>query len=75
MIRDINKEKRVTFCKQLVADSENFADIIFTDECTVQLHDNKIVIYRLKDEVALPKPKHPLKLHVWGGISRRGTTP
>lgn len=77
MIRDVNKETRVTFCKQLVADSENFADIIFTDECTVQLHDNKVVIYRLKDEVALPipKPKHPLKLYVWGGISRRGTTP
>jgi hypothetical protein len=42
----------------------------------VQLHDNKVVIYRLKDEVAppIPKPKHPIKLYVWGSISRRGTT-
>jgi hypothetical protein len=77
MIRNVNKEKRVTFCKQLVADSENFVDIIFTDECTVQLHDNKVVIYHLKDEVVppIPKPKHPLRLHAWGGISRQGTTP
>lgn len=52
--------------------TENFADIIFTDECTVQLHDNKVVIYPLKDEVA--PPKHPVKLQVWGGINRRGTT-
>jgi hypothetical protein len=22
----------------------------------------------------IPKPKHPAKVHVWGGISRRGTT-
>ena len=61
MICDVNKEKRVTFYKQLVADSENFTDITFTDECTVQLHDNKVVIYRLKDEVAPPITKHPLK--------------
>lgn len=29
-----------------------------------------------KDSVdhVLPKPKHPLKVHVWAGISRRGTT-
>ncbi|VDI49520.1 Hypothetical predicted protein [Mytilus galloprovincialis] len=47
-----------------------------TNEATVQLHDNKVVIYRRKDCVApvLPKPKHPLKVHVLGGISRRGTT-
>ncbi|CAC5391036.1 unnamed protein product [Mytilus coruscus] len=76
MIREANKLKRVEFCKQLIAVNEQFDDIIFTDEATVQLHDNKVVIYRRKDCVApvLPKPKHPLKVHVWGGISRRGTT-
>lgn len=37
---------------------------------------NKIVVYRLKDSVAplIPMPKHPYKVHVWTGISRRGTT-
>ncbi|VDH98286.1 Hypothetical predicted protein [Mytilus galloprovincialis] len=24
---------------------------------------------------SLPKPKHPIKVHVWAGISKRGTTP
>ncbi|VDH93368.1 Hypothetical predicted protein [Mytilus galloprovincialis] len=59
-----------------VTDGDIFNNIIFTDECTVQLHDNKVVIYRLRDQVAqpIPQPKHPFKLHVWGGISRRGTT-
>ncbi|CAC5414704.1 unnamed protein product [Mytilus coruscus] len=50
--------------------------IVRRRKCSVQLHNNKIVIYREKDSVApvLPKPKHPLKVHVWAGISRRGTT-
>lgn len=76
MIREVNKVKRVDFCKQLVLDNDNFNDIVFTDECTVQLHDNKVVVYRLRNESAtpIPQPKHPLKVHVWGGISRRGTT-
>lgn len=56
MIRDVNKEKRIAFCQKLIDDNEHFDDIIFTDECTIQL------------------PKHALKIHVWGGISRRGTT-
>lgn len=25
--------------------------------------------------VLKPKPKHPLKLHIWGGISMKGATP
>ncbi|CAC5361626.1 unnamed protein product [Mytilus coruscus] len=76
MVRDANKVKRVSFPKKNIANNDNFDNIIFTDECSVQLHDNKIVIYRERDSVApvLPKPKHPLKVHVWAGISRRGTT-
>lgn len=76
MVRDVNKVKRVAFAKENIANNDNFDNIIFTDECSVQLHDNKIVIYRERDSVApvLPKPKHILKVHVWAGISRRGTT-
>ena len=76
MIRDVNKEKRIEFCSTLISTKEDFADIIFTDESTIQLHDNKVVVYRLKDSSAqpIPKPKHSLMIHVWGGISRRGTT-
>jgi len=76
MIREPNKIKRVEFCKNLISVDEHFNDIVFTDECTVQLHDNKIVVYRLKDSAAppIPLPKHAFKVHVWGGISHRGST-
>ena len=76
MVRNVNKEKRVRFAEACVANDGNFNDFIFTDECYVQLHDNKIVVYRLKDSVAplIPMPKHPYKVHVWAGTSRRGTT-
>jgi hypothetical protein len=45
-----------------------FFDIIFSDESSIQLHQNKTVMYRLKGSLpaALPKPKHPFKVHVWG---------
>ncbi|CAC5379419.1 unnamed protein product [Mytilus coruscus] len=76
MVHDANKVKRVAFAKENIANNDNFDNIIFTDEFSVQLHGNKIVIYRKRDSVApvLPKPKHPLNVHVWAGISRRGTT-
>jgi len=48
MVRDVNKEKRVEFCQQLqivLSTDETFNDIIWTDECTIQLHDNKMVVY------------------------------
>jgi len=76
MVRGPNTEARVLFCKNLVDSNDNMNDIIFTDESTIQLHNNKTTCYRLKDSRshALPKPKHPLKVHIWAGISRRGPT-
>ncbi|CAC5386171.1 unnamed protein product [Mytilus coruscus] len=46
------------------------------DETTLQLHDNKTGAYRRKESAAPTncRPKHPLKVHVWGGISKRGAT-
>lgn len=69
MVRDTNKEKRVNFCLNLIEADDKFSDIIFTGECSVQLHQNKRVLYREKDRSGgvLPKPKYPLKVHVWGG--------
>ena len=55
---------------------EQFEDVVFTDESSIQLHYNKPVAYRQKD--AMPpnqcRPKHPLKIHLWGRISKRGPT-
>ena len=54
-----------------------FEDVIWTDETTVQLESHRRHSYRNIGEAATlkPRPKHPLKLHVWAGISRRGATP
>ena len=77
LIWELNKVKRVAFCTTLIEDQKTFNNIIITDECTVQLHNNKITVYWWKDWLApqFPKPKHPLKVHVWAGISCCGATP
>ena len=53
-----------------------FEDVIFTDECTVQLESYRLITFRRPGQVVQyrMKPKHPPKLHVWAGISRRGAT-
>lgn len=77
MVRDANKIKRVAFCQGLLAANEKFDDVIFSDECSVQLMPNKITSYRPVGTLCqtIPKPKHPLKVHVWGAISKRGPSP
>ena len=37
MIRQKNKEKRLEFCKKNLGTGDNFHDVVFTDESTVQL--------------------------------------
>ena len=61
LVREINKVKRVEFCQMLIDTNETFDDVIFSDQSSIQLHQNKTVMYRLKGSLpaALPKPKHP----------------
>ena len=75
LIRDINKEKRLIWCEQLKANNDKFLDVIWTDECTVELQRHSLRCFRKKKQCKKLKPKHPLKLHIWGGISSRGATP
>ena len=78
-IRHQNKQKRFIW----VADNyqemlENgFENVSWSDETTVQLESHRRHSYRKIGEPATLKPrlKHPLKLHVWAGSSRRGPTP
>lgn len=74
MIRHANKPKRV----QWVQDNNNdrFEDVIWWDETSVWLEQHAKRCYRKKGVTPKkkPKPKYPLKLHVWAGISRRGPT-
>ena len=53
-----------------------FENVLWTDECSVQLEWNRLVTYRKRGQPILygMRPKHPPKVHVWAGISRRGAT-
>ena len=74
MIRNNNKPKRVQWATENL--NETFEDVIWSDETSVCLEQYKKRSFR-KRGIPMkrkPKPKHPLKLHVWAGISRRGAT-
>ena len=76
LIRDANKIKRLEFAQKVLETGDTFDNVIFTDECSVSLEQFRRTCYRKVGEPARrkPKPKHPLKLHVWAGISRQGGT-
>ena len=74
LIRTVNKEKRYNWA---VANKDNeFEDVIYTDECSVQLETHKRFCCRKEGQAPKPKPKakHPVKVHVWAGISKQGAT-
>lgn len=76
MIRDANKEKRLNQAEEWLKSGETWHDVLFTDETTVALERFARCCFRRKDHHSpKPKPKHPLKLHVWGMISRHGPGP
>ena len=76
VVRDLNKRKRFLWCHHLKNTNEKFQNIVFTDECTVQLERHSRLCFRKQRQyrVLKPRAKHPVKLHVWGGISSRGAT-
>ena len=77
LIRHINKRKRVAWCEEEIKSKDDFADIIFSDECTVQLEQHGRLCFRKRKQPRKLKqrPKHPLKLHIWGAISYQGASP
>jgi len=76
MIRAENKEKRLFFCTNILVQKDEFNDCIFTDESTVRCERFMAKQFRRLSEPSIPKPKpkHPLSVHVWAGISKNGTT-
>ena len=76
LIRVANKIKRLQFAQKVIETGDTFDNIIFTDECSISLQQFRRTCYRKMGEPAKrkPKPKHPLKVHVWAGISRHGAT-
>ena len=76
LIRDANKIKRLEYARRVLESGDTFHNVIFSDECSISLQQYRRTCYRKVDEPTKrkPKPKHPLKVHVWAGISRHGAT-
>ena len=74
LILNASRGKRFDFARIYL--HNDFDDMIWSDETTVQLETHKRMCYRKEGEKPRPKPraKHPIKVHVWGGISRKGAT-
>ena len=74
LISDNNKEKRVSLCReQLEGGDFEFENVVWTDECTVQLKSHLRWTFHRVGEPAVNrlkmKPKHPPKINVLVGIS------
>lgn len=76
LIREANQVARLEFCLELQRNNETFDDIIFTNESTIMMDKHGKICFRKKDRLPRlkPTPKHPYKVHVWAGISKRGPT-
>ena len=68
--------KRLEFALKCLEDQENFDHVIFTDECSVHMENHAKLSFQRKWEPPKMKgrAKHPYKVHVWAGISKRGAT-
>uniref|UniRef100_A0A9J7ZPT4 Tc1-like transposase DDE domain-containing protein n=1 Tax=Cyprinus carpio carpio TaxID=630221 RepID=A0A9J7ZPT4_CYPCA len=76
MIHDNNKALRLSQVQQWLSVQETFDNVIFSDETTVALERFALMCYKKRGRrVVKPKAKHPVKLHVWGAISRQGPGP
>ncbi|WKY15047.1 hypothetical protein Q1695_000508 [Nippostrongylus brasiliensis] len=76
-IRDVNTIARVEFCEKMLRPNTTFSDCVFTDECAVQIDCSTKFCYVKPGEQysrMRSRSKHPAKIRIRGGISRRGRT-
>ena len=74
LMRVPNRQKRLDFCREALANNDTFDNVIFTDECSIQLDTHSRITFRKKGcpRKFKPRAKHPVKVHVWATISKRG---
>ena len=70
----MNKEKRVQWA--LKHCDNDFEDVVWTDKSTIQLENYRMFSFRKVGTAPkpIPRAKHPYKVMVWAGISRKGAT-
>ena len=73
---EVSKEKRMKWClDRVIADDLVMEDVIWTDECSVQLESHRKMTYHKQEPSRMvSRPKHPPKVRVWAGISAKGAT-
>ena len=74
VIRDANKQRRLDWCTMLIAEKDRFDEIIFTDESTFQLECHQRKCFHKMPRKLKYTHKHPPKIHVWAGRSKRDAT-
>lgn len=76
LIRDVNKLKRKEWCQRQIDMKEKFENVIFTDECTVQLDHHGRLCFRKAREPRAHKqrPKHPANTHLGRYLHKRCNT-
>ena len=76
LVKVNNREKRLTFAQECLANNDQFDDVIWSDECNVQLDWNGTLTFHRWWEPCPQKgkPKHPFKVSVWAAISKRGAS-
>ena len=57
MVRDANKIKRVEFARMMLNEDENFDNVVFTDECSIQLTSHRRFCCRKQGERPKLKPR------------------
>lgn len=74
LIREANKQKQLEWAQNNIGD--DFENVIWSDEASIQLETHRKRCYRKEGQrpKLKPRPKHPLKVHVWAGISMKGAT-
>ena len=76
LVRIANKQKRLEWCQERIKEKDNFENVLWSDECSVQLdHHGRLCFRKVKQPRKFkPRPKHPPKVHIWAAISKRGAT-
>lgn len=74
LIREPNRVKQLEFSEKCLQENKQFDNVIYTDKCSVLLENHTKLSFHLKWEQPKLKPKDPVKVHVWAGISKRGPT-
>ena len=65
LVKEKNRIARLNFCLEASRTNDNFANVIFTDECSVWMETHTKICFRRIGELPKQKPKvkHPYKIH------------